>query len=83
MTIVTAMVSPSARPSPRMTAPNNSFFGVTQHGDARDFPARRAERVGGFALQAGTERRISRETDVMMGMIMMARMMPAASMLGP
>ena len=34
-----------------MTAPNRPSLRVAQHGDARHFPARRAERIGGFALQ--------------------------------
>ena len=53
MTMVTAIVSPSARPKPENHRAEQAFFRVAQHGDAGDFPARRAQRVGGLALQTG------------------------------
>ena len=51
MTIVTAIVSPRARPRPRMMAPKMPRFGVAEHGDAGHLPAGGPEGVGRLALE--------------------------------
>ena len=52
ITIVTAIVSPSARPKPSMTAPTMPGARVEERG-ANRLEARGAERVGAFALCDG------------------------------
>ena len=78
MTMVTAMVSPRARPRPRMTAPTMPMRAL------RRTPMRIiSQRVAPRASTAsrwewGTAVMTSRVSEEMMGRIMMARMMPAA-----
>jgi len=84
MTIVTASVSPRARPRPENDRAEQAFLRITQHRDAGRFPPGGAKRVRGFALQIRHAAQKSREeTDVMIGRIMMAMMIPPANMHGP
>src|SRR5580698_937531 len=79
MTMVTAMVSPRARPRPRMTAPTMPMRAL------RRTPMRIiSQRVAPSASTAsrcepGTAFITSRVSDEMMGRIMIARMTPAAT----
>ena len=82
MTRATAIVSPMARPRPSMTAPTSPprLWGKTapriiSHGWRR---GRRPPPSG----HAGTVSNTSRLIDVMIGVIMMARMIPAVKKLG-
>src|ERR1041385_6882329 len=79
ITIVTAIVSPSARPSPRITAPMSP---VRPYGSTADRTA--SQRVAPIASAAsrwlpGTASSTSRDTAAMYGTIMIARMIPPAS----
>ena len=80
MTMVTAIVSPMARPSPRMTAPRIPARPL------RSTPVRTiSHRVAPSASTAsrwwrGTATSTSRVIEAMIGMIMIAKMIPAASM---
>ncbi len=83
ITIVTAMVSPKARPRPNMDAPNmpevpygNNTFQMVSHCVAPS--ARDASRC-----ECGMASRTSRVTDVIVGMIIMDKIKPAASRLIP
>src|ERR1700677_3915566 len=82
-TIVTAIVSPSARPSPSIEAPKiprvdpfNTARRVTYH---RVAPSAKAA----SRCETGTERNTTREIDVMIGTIMIATIMAADKMHGP
>ena len=80
ITMVTAMVSPSARPSPRMIPPRIPARAL------RKTPTRIiSQRVAPSASTpslccCGTTSSTSRVIDEMMGMIIIARMIPAANM---
>ena len=79
MTIVTAIVSPSARARPRMIAPAMPplAYGSTARWMVSQRVAPSASMPSRWVL--GTARRISRETAVIVGRIMIARMTPATS----
>ncbi len=79
ITIVTAIVSPNARPNPRITAPTipDRAYGTTAVQAASHRVAPRPKAASRWL--AGTARRTSRDTDMMYGITMIARMIPAAS----
>ena len=84
MTIVTAIVSPRARPRPRIIAPKMPFARVGQSTAMRVTSQRVAPRpYAASRWRSGTLRKISRETLVMMGRIITAMISDAARMLGP
>ena len=78
MTIVTAIVSPSARPRPSIAAPAMPAPRVRQHGHPDHLPARRAEGERGLlGSRIGTVAMTSREIALTIGRIMIARISPA------
>src|SRR6266550_6118943 len=79
ITIVTAIVSPSARPRPRMIAPMRPArpYGSTAERTVSQRVAPIASAASRCAV--GTARSTSRDTAAMYGTIMIARMMPPAS----
>src|SRR6266516_304477 len=79
ITIVTAIVSPSARPRPRMIAPMRPArpYGSTAERTVSQRVAPIASAASRCAV--GTARSTSRDTAAMSGTIMIARMMPPAS----
>ena len=83
MTSATAMVSPMARPRPSMTAPTRPPWlqGKTAPRIISHRVAPSAEAAS--RLGVGTVSMTSRDSDVMIGMIMIARMMPAVMKLRP
>ncbi len=81
MTKVTAIVSPSARPSPSMMPPMTPTLRVGQHDVPDDLPGRRSRVPYADSFSTGgTISNTSRITDAMNGMIMTDRMMPAVRM---
>ncbi len=83
MTIVTAIVSPNARPRPRIVAPKipgMQCCPITIRSISHRVPP--SDRTASFC-RCGTVARTSRLTDRMNGMIMMERSTPAARTLGP
>ena len=70
-TKVTAMVSPSARPSASITPPMMPTLGVGDHDVLDDFPGGAAEAVGHSFSIAGTVSNTSRVMEVMKGSTMM------------
>jgi hypothetical protein len=79
ITIATAMVSPRARPRPRITAPDNPNARVAQHSGPNHLPARRPQRQHRLPLRMSAPTSImSRVIEEMMGKIMIARMMLAS-----
>ncbi len=81
MSMVTAMVSPMARPRPRMTA---EMIPVRAYG--RTTPVMTSQRVSPSAIPAsrwsvGTRMSDSRLNDAMIGVIMSARTSDASNML--
>ena len=83
MTIVTAIVSPNARPRPRIVAPKMPGMQccpITIRSISQRVPP--SESTASFCLW-GTVASTSRLTDRMNGMIMIERRTPPASMLGP
>ena len=79
MTIVTAIVSPSARPNPRMTPPSSPArpYGTTAVHTASQRVAPRPSAASRWL--GGTARSTSRDTAAIYGTIMIARMMAPAS----
>ena len=77
MTIVTAIVSPIARPRPSIAAPAMPGARVGQDRHPDHLPARRAEGQGGLLVLAGTVAMTSREIALTIGRIMIARISPA------
>ena len=83
ITIVTAIVSPSARPKPRITAPKiparellrTAIFIISHWVQPRPSAASRCE--------WGMARKTSREIEEIVGMIMIARITPAVSIPTP
>src|SRR5205809_476294 len=81
--IVTAIVSPTARPRPRMTAPKIPARAYLRTA-TRVVSHRVAPRLNAASRWlSGTARRASRETAEMVGMIMIARMTPAVNLSVP
>ena len=75
--IVTAMVSPSARPSPSIEPPTMPERAERQHGHADHLPARRAERrARPRRWVRGVRANTSRVIALMIGRIMIARTKP-------
>ena len=84
MTSATAIVSPMARPRPSITAPTMPPRLVREHRAADHLPAGGAQAERRLlSLRLGTVSKTSRVSDVMIGMIMMARMRPAVMKLVP
>ena len=80
ITIVTAIVSPSARPRPRMIAPTMPGSGVRQDRLRDHLPAGRPEREHRLALRCSGRRVItSREIATIVGRIMSVRITPAVN----
>src|SRR5207244_1843101 len=81
--MVTAIVSPTARPKPRMMAPKSPARAYRSTA-SRVVSHRVAPRLSAASRWlSGTARKASRDTDEMVGMIMIARMTPALSLSSP
>ena len=80
ITIATAIVSPSARPSPRIIAPITPVmpYGITAVFTISHLVAPSASAAS--RCVCGTTRKTSVQTDEIYGMIMIARITPADSM---
>ena len=78
-TMSTAIVSPIARPIPRMIASMMPILAAGTHDLVDRLPLRRAHRVAGLADALGIERSASSESAAIVGTIMIARMIHAVN----